>query len=443
LETPAAKTRQTGIETPPRTILKYPKEQEEEEEYNFDEVQEEPKQNVWIPKTVKRAQDIDQNHTTNGRNRNFYLWIKKDEDEKDTVAGNEIIKDESLSRLRVQEQEYLQEQEETKSEVLLDSTTDSTTGSTMEEMMEKMMERKLKLRIDRVAQVQSNIKEANSKLAQLNTVLTPVTYRIEEAHMVLTTITDWIEEMKTSMQEADEAINTMNTLIQELDEATNSMADFKEAEEVSRADFIRRANDIKTAYGKDAKAVATCIKRAKQTLINSKDKMMTELTSTAPNITSIEVTKKAIEKECQKAIGKLRAKKDRNMENINDKSRSVQDDISTLTRATKEEISTTTKEATEAMDIKLAMILDQSTIAVKLVIKGPDFNTTVQEQINANIKTYPHEMNDAMTKYTGIFFKDNDTLKHYIWDVASSAMEIGSIQEQLEGGSRWFYARYL
>jgi hypothetical protein len=59
-KTPSAKTRRRGIETPPRTVSK---ERKEEEEYNFDEVQEEPKQNVWISKTIKRAKEWDQRMT--------------------------------------------------------------------------------------------------------------------------------------------------------------------------------------------------------------------------------------------------------------------------------------------------------------------------------------------------------------------------------------------
>jgi hypothetical protein len=58
-------------------------------------------------------------------------------------------------------------------------------------------------------------------------------------------------------------------------------------------------------------------------LINTKEKMMIELASAAPNPTSIKLTKQAIEKEYQKAIAEVCAEKDRNMKNINDKSRSV------------------------------------------------------------------------------------------------------------------------
>jgi hypothetical protein len=55
-ETPLARTRWTGIEKPPRTTTE-----------RKDEVQEEPKQNVWISKTVKGAKDRDQRMTARSR----------------------------------------------------------------------------------------------------------------------------------------------------------------------------------------------------------------------------------------------------------------------------------------------------------------------------------------------------------------------------------------
>jgi hypothetical protein len=92
--------------------------------------------------------------------------------------------------------------------------------------------------------------------------------------------------------------------------------------------------------------------------------MIIEQASAAPKPTSIELTKQAIEKEYQKAIAEVRAEKDRNMKNINDKSRSVQDEILKLNRTTRDEISTTTKEALDSLDITLATLLDQSAVAV-------------------------------------------------------------------------------
>jgi len=168
-ETLLARTRRTGIETPPRTILQYINSTERKEE---DEMQEEPKQNVWLSKTVKRARDRDKRMTAREKvklrltkpststppptkEKEKSIFELEDDEEEDTVVveapieaavEDELIEDEALSRLQRQEQEYLQEQEETKSEVLQESNT----GSTMEEMMEEMMERKIKIRIDQM-----------------------------------------------------------------------------------------------------------------------------------------------------------------------------------------------------------------------------------------------------------------------------------------------------
>jgi hypothetical protein len=160
--------------------------------------------------------------------------------------------------------------------------------------------------------------------------------------------------------------------------------------------------------------------------------MMIELASAAPNTTSIELTKQAKEKEYQKAIAEVRAEKDRNMKNINDKSRSVQDEILKLTRTTRDEISTTTTEALDSLDITLATVLDQSAVAVRSVVEGSDFDVMIQDRINNYIQSYPQEMNDEMIKFAEIFFTDNETVEHYIREVARSATEIGGIQEQLE-----------
>jgi hypothetical protein len=259
-----------------------------------------------------------------------------------------------------------------------------------------------------------------------------MTYKIKDSDVVLTTLPHQIGVARATIEEGDEVTNVINTTIQEVDDATFAMIDCKDAEDVSRAEFIQRADEFKTAYGKDAKAISTGIKKAKQTLINTKDKMMIELASAAPNNTSIKLTKQAIEEEYQKAIAEVRAEKDRNKKNVNDKSRSVQDKILKLTRTTRDEISTTTTEALDSLDITLATVLDQSAVAVRSVVEGSDFDIMIQDQINNYIQSYPQEMNDEMTKFAKIFYTDNETVEHYIREVARTATEIGDIQEQLE-----------
>jgi tRNA U34 5-carboxymethylaminomethyl modifying enzyme MnmG/GidA len=120
--------------------------------------------------------------------------------------------------------------------------------------------------------------------------------------------------------------------------------------------------------------------------------MMIELASAAPNPTSIELTKQAIEKEYQKAITEVRAEIDRNRKNINDKSRSVQDEILKLTRTTRNEKSTTTTEALDSMDITLATVPDQAAVAVRSVVEGSDFDVMIQDRINNYIQSYPQEI---------------------------------------------------
>jgi 5,10-methylene-tetrahydrofolate dehydrogenase/methenyl tetrahydrofolate cyclohydrolase len=84
------------------------------------------------------------------------------------------------------------------------------------------------------------------------------------------------------------------------------------------------------------------------------------------------------------------------------------------------------------MDITLAMVLDQSAIAVRSVVEGSDLDVMIQDRINNYIQSYLQEMNDEMIKFAKIFFTDNKTVEHYIREVASSVTEIGDIQEQLE-----------
>jgi hypothetical protein len=90
-----------------------------------------------------------------------------------------------------------------------------------------------------------------------------LTYKIKEADVVLTTLSHQIGVARAMIEEADEATNAINTSIQEVDDAAFSMIDCKDAEDVSRAEFFQRADAFKTAYGKNAKAISTGIKKAK------------------------------------------------------------------------------------------------------------------------------------------------------------------------------------
>jgi chromosome segregation ATPase len=110
---------------------------------------------------------------------------------------------------------------------------------------------------DRVAQVHNNIKTAETTLAHLTT-------QTEEANKVLTMVKDQISEANNAIHEVDDVINTM--------------ADAKEANEISRRTFIDKALDIKEGYEQDARAV----KKAKQSLNRTKNKLLSELASATP-----------------------------------------------------------------------------------------------------------------------------------------------------------------
>jgi hypothetical protein len=353
-----------------------------------------------------------------------------DETGKDVVTIQEttvdVLEDDVISRLEVQEQEYLQEQEETRSEVL----GENNTSSTMEERMERMMERKMKVRFEqmeedwkqrqtasiermkqlersaseRVVVVQEIIQDAEAMLTKLTTTLTKVTDRIEEATIA----------------------------IEEVDNATTVIADFTDEAQKLQTEFTTIAEASKAETIKDAKAMKAGVKKLQQKLTNTKDKLAIKLQSMAPSTTHVEGTRNAIQKECQKAIGEVRAVKDRNMEVLNDKSRSMQDEFHKLTNTTEASITKIVKEAIDTMDITAATVLNQSNRAVESVIEGPEFKNTVQQNIDEYIKTYPREIEASMNKFTEEYFTDNDTLEHYIRTVAQSVTDVGNIQNQIK-----------
>jgi hypothetical protein len=125
----------------------------------------------------------------------------------------------------------------------------------------------------------------------------------------------------------------------------------------------------------------------------------------------------------------VKVEKVRNMEILNDKSRSIKDKFQKLTSTTEDSILTIVKEATDTMDIALATVLNQSNRAVESVLEGPDFRSTLEQNVEKYIQSYPKEMEVAMDKFTEAYFTENDTLEHYIRTVASSVMLTGNSQE--------------
>jgi hypothetical protein len=214
----------------------------------------------------------------------------------DTNIINDDTEDDAVSRLELKEQEYLQEQEETKSEVLGEDNTSGIVEKMMERKMEEMMERKMNRMTqhanNQVAIVQAIIQDAELMITKLTTTLTMVTDQIEEA----------------------------NTTIQEIDKATTVIADFTDAAQESRREFTKIVEASKAETRKDAKAMKLRVKKLQQKLNNTKDKLMIEIQSTSPSTTHVEGTRNAIQNECHKGITAVRAEKERNMEVLNDKS---------------------------------------------------------------------------------------------------------------------------
>jgi hypothetical protein len=170
-------------------------------------------------------------------------------------------------------------------------------------------------------------------------------------------------------------------------------------------------------------------KELQQKLNSTKDKIMTEIQSVSPSTTHVEGLRNAIQNECHKGIAAVKAEKVRNMEILNDKSRSIKDEFQKLTNTTEDSIRTIVKEATDTMDITLATVLNQLNRAVETALEGPNFRTTLDQNVEKYIQSYPKEMEVAMDKFTEAYFTENDTLEHYIRKVASSVMKTGNSQE--------------
>jgi hypothetical protein len=88
-----------------------------------------------------------------------------------------------------------------------------------------------------------------------------------------------------------------------------------------------------------SKAMKIRVKKLQQKLNNTKDKLMIEIQSTSPSTTHVEGTRNAIQNECHKGIAAVRAEKERNMEVLNDKSRSIRDEFHKLTSTMEDSIS--------------------------------------------------------------------------------------------------------
>jgi hypothetical protein len=84
------------------------------------------------------------------------------------------------------------------------------------------------------------------------------------------------------------------------------------------------------------------------------------------------------------------------------------------------------------IDIKSATALKMAGLTVDSIVKGKDFETTINQRMDAYIESYPPTMEDSMMKFTELYFNNNDTLDHYVRDIAGSTMDIGAYKDQLD-----------
>ena len=118
----------------------------------------------------------------------------------------------------------------------------------------------------------------------------------------------------------------------------------------AKDEFTTMATASRVATRKDATAMKTGVVKFQQTLKQTKDKIMMDIKSVSPSIPHVEGLRKAIQNESHKGVDAVRAEKVRNMEILNDKSRSIKDEFQKLTTTTEDSILTTIKDATDMMD---------------------------------------------------------------------------------------------
>jgi hypothetical protein len=89
-------------------------------------------------------------------------------------------------------------------------------------------------------------------------------------------------------------------------------------------------------------------------------------------------------------------------------------------------VTRTSNNAYSLKAVNMAGLTDDS------IVNGTDFETTINQRMDAYIESYPPTMEDSMMKFTELYFNNNDTLDHYIRDIAGSTMGIGSYKDQLD-----------
>jgi hypothetical protein len=215
--------------------------------------------------------------------------------------------------------------------------------------------------------------------------------------------------------------------IEEVDQAAEAMADFIDTSTVSNNEYIQNARTI--------------MKQAKQKLYDTRNTLLAEMVS-APNPTTTNSTRKEIQQESQKVIKEIRAEKERANISIDDKMRATREDLQRRLDRVTDKISGLGIDTMDNIDIKSATALNMAGLTVDSIVNGTGFETTLNQRMDAYIGSYPPTMEDSMMKFTELYFNNNDTLGHYIRDIAGSTMDLGAYKDQLDreihqAATRW------
>jgi len=173
---------------PAKEIIEVDEEEDIKDEFDFSKVQEEAtKDEEWI---TKERKDRDQRNNAREKTRarltkdkkeapppiKDYSLLESDDEEERVVETIETVEeaedeDDAISRLGLMEQELLQEQEETKSEVLGENNTDSHINDMIERKLTKRFDRRMetewKQKLDQVTEDAAIISRKADRVMQM------------------------------------------------------------------------------------------------------------------------------------------------------------------------------------------------------------------------------------------------------------------------------------
>jgi hypothetical protein len=322
--------------------------------------------------------------------------------------------EDAISRLEVQELEYIQAQEDTKSKIL---------GP--EETMEEMIERKLTERFERMDaewehKASNEAIKITSQADKITTQAETITKqhdRIDQLERRVCKKAVEIKELKEKLDTTIELLDMKLTIaadrIKEVDQATEGMANFLDASKAQQTESMHEANGI-----------AGSIKRAKQKLIDTQNRVQ-------PTTLDIKDAKEAIHREGKLVSGEIRKERDRILKTITDRDQSSREEIQRRTDRSIDRITGIGNDTMENMDIKAATVLDKAESTVNTVINGTDFKATLRQRIDAYIESYPPTMQDTMYRFTETYFKNNEQLDNYIRDIAGSTVGTDQLNKEI------------